>query len=217
MREARAQRLAGERLHLAAETPDGVLQEPVDQERDVLATLGERRDHELDDAQPVIEVLAEAPRPDAGLQVLVGRSDQADVHPDRRVTADALHFLLLDRAQELRLGLERHVADLVEEERAAVRGLELALAPGDRAGERAPLVAEELALDELLAERRAVHLDERLRAARAAVAERVGHELLPRTARAADEHRDVGVGDLVDGLEEASHGRAPPDDLLEAE
>src|SRR5439155_2580690 len=130
---------------------------------------------------------AEAPRPDAGLQVLVGRGDQPDVHPDRRVTADALHLLLLDRAQELGLGLERHVADLVEEERAAVRGLELALAPGDRAGERAPLVAEELALDQLLAERRAVHLDQRLRAPRAPVVDRVGDELLPRAARAADE------------------------------
>src|SRR2546430_6294758 len=48
------------------------------------------------------------------------------------------------------------------------------------------------------------------------ILERVRDQLLPRAARAADEHRDVGVGDLVDGLEEAPHGRAPPDDLLEA-
>ena len=56
---------------------------------------------------------------------------------------------------------ERHVADLVEEERAAVRGLELADAPLVGAGERAALVAEELALEELVRDRRAVERDER--------------------------------------------------------
>ena len=46
----------------------------------------------------------------------------------RRVTvlADALVFALLEQAQELGLDFQRQVADLVEEERAAVRGAHLA-------------------------------------------------------------------------------------------
>src|SRR6185503_361015 len=118
-------------------------------------------------------------------------------------------------AEELRLRLERHVAALVEEERAAVRRLELPFAPRDRTRERALLVAEELALDQLARERRAVHLDERLRPARPAIVERVRDQLLPRPALAADQHRDVGVGDAIDGLEELPHDRARADELLE--
>ena len=54
----------------------------------------------------------------------------------------------------------RHVADLVEEERAAVGELELAGAVAVRAGEGAAGVAEELALEQLGRDRRAVERDE---------------------------------------------------------
>ena len=105
---------------------------------------------ELDDPQAVVEVLAEAARrATAASRSWLVAARSAHVDADRLVAADALELLLLQRAQELRLRLERHVADLVEEERAAVGGLELALAARDRAGERAALVAEELALDQL--------------------------------------------------------------------
>jgi HlyD family secretion protein len=53
------------------------------------------------------------------------------------------------------------VPDLVEEERAAVGGLEQAGARGLGVGEGAALVAEQLGLDQVLGQRGAVHLDER--------------------------------------------------------
>ena len=53
------------------------------------------------------------------------------------------------------------VADLVEEEGAAVGQLEAALLAAGRAGEGALLVAEQLGLEQGLGERRAVHRDER--------------------------------------------------------
>ena len=60
----------------------------------------------------------------------------------------------------------RHLADLVEEDGAAVGGLEQAALLLPRVGERAPLVAEQLALEQLLGQRRAGDVDERPRAAR---------------------------------------------------
>ena len=60
----------------------------------------------------------------------------------------------------------RHLGDLVEEQRAAVRQLERARPPRDRAGERALLVAEQLGLEQRVGNRRAVERDERLRRAR---------------------------------------------------
>ena len=65
----------------------------------------------------------------------------------------------------------RHLADLVEEHRAAVGGFEQALLLHARIGERAALVAEELALEQLLGQRRAGDVHERPRRAIAARSE----------------------------------------------
>ena len=73
-----------------------------------------------------IEILAELPRRHRRLQVPVRRRDDAHVDLQRRRAADALEPLLLERAQNLRLQRQRQIADFVEEQRAAVRQLELA-------------------------------------------------------------------------------------------
>ena len=86
----------------------------------------------------------------------VGRGDQADVDPDRLGAADAHELALLEHAQQLDLHLERQLADLVEEQRAAVGQLELADLARVRAGERPPLVAEQLGLQDLGRDRGAV-------------------------------------------------------------
>ena len=106
--------------------------------------LAQRRQHERDDVQPVEEILAERAGPGRRLQVAVRRGNQPEVHPHRPRAADALELPLLQRAQQLRLQRERQLADLVEEERAAVGQLHLALLEADRAGERPLLVAEQL-------------------------------------------------------------------------
>ena len=89
-------------------------------------------------------------------EVAVGGRDDPDVDLDRLRRADGQDLLRLDRAQQLRLEPERHVADLVEEDRAAPRAAEEALLRRDRAGERAAHVAEELALEQVLRDRGAV-------------------------------------------------------------
>src|SRR5205085_8868500 len=101
------------------------------------------------------------------LEVLVRRRDDADVHFHGARRAEALDFAFLEHAQDLGLRLRAHVADLVEEDRAAVALLELADLLLRCAGERSLLVAEELRLDQLLGNRRAVHLHEALAAAQA--------------------------------------------------
>ncbi len=73
-----------------------------------------------------------------------------------------------------------HVADFVEEDRAVVGLLELADLLLGRAGERALLVAEQLRLDQLLGDRRAVDLHEPLAAAQAVAVDRARDQLLAR-------------------------------------
>src|SRR5207244_2581023 len=187
VRAERAVRVGGQGLRLPLETRRGRGEGVLDQERQVLGPLAQRRERDRDDVQAVVEVLAEAPRLHLGLEVLVGGGEDADVDLERAVAAHPFELALLEHAQDLRLRLERHVADLVEEERAAGGDLELPLARRDRPGDGALPVAEEPALDQLARERSAVHLDERLRAPGAVVVERVGDQLLAGAARAADE------------------------------
>ena len=109
--------------------------------------------------------------------------------------ADRPHLLLLEHAQELHLQAHRHVADLVQQQRAAVRGLEQAFVGAMRARERALLVTEQLGLEQILGHRAAVDRDERALLARARAMDRARHELLAGARFARDQHARVGARD----------------------
>ena len=57
-------------------------------------------------------------------EVPVGRRNDADVHADVRRAADAPERLLFEKPEQLGLQRRRHLADLVEEDRALVGLLE---------------------------------------------------------------------------------------------
>ncbi len=116
------------------------------QKRNILRPFAQRRQVDLHHVEAVIEVLAERPLGDQAFEVAVGGGDDAHVHLDALRAADALETPLLEYAQQLGLHGQRHVADLVEENGAAVGHLEAAAALADGAGEGALLVAEQLAL-----------------------------------------------------------------------
>ena len=131
------------------------------------------------------------------------------------LAADRPVLALLQHAQQLGLQERRHLADLVEHQRAAARQLEQADLVLQRAGERALLVAEELRLDQVLRNRRAVDLDERALGAQAAQVQRVGDQFLAGAVLALDQ--DVGVArrHRFDELEELAHLLALADDVRE--
>ena len=75
---------------------------------------------------------------------------------ERLGPADALELVLLQDAEDLGLRRQGQLADLVEEDRAPGGALEPAGLLAVGAGERAPLVAEQLALDQALGQGAAV-------------------------------------------------------------
>src|SRR5262249_55155491 len=89
------------------------------------------------------------------------RRDDAHLHLLRFVATDGAHFARLERAEEHRLDIDGQLADLVEEQGAAVRRLERAEARVRGARERSAPGTEELAREELARDRSAVHGDER--------------------------------------------------------
>ena len=132
--------------------------------------------------------------------------DDAHVGAALLAAAHALERALLEHAQQLHLHVEAHVADLVQEQRAAVGELEAADARGQRARESALLVAEQLALEQLARNRAAVDGHERPPRARRKIVNAPCDELLAATGLAANQYRAVVTRDLPHQLVEPVDG-----------
>src|SRR5262249_27815387 len=158
----------------------------VDEQRDVLLPLAQRWDDDLDAVDTEEQVLAEAAGGDLALQVTVRGADQPEVGPPLACGADAVEGPRVEHAQELRLDLPDHLADLVEEQRPAVGHLDEPWLLVAGARERAALVAEELALQQRRRHGRAVQVDERLRRARREPVRVLRQQLLADAALALD-------------------------------
>src|SRR5690606_28575104 len=106
-------------------------------------------------------------------------------------------------------------ADLVEKERSARRELEPALARGQRAGERALLVTEQLAFEQLGRDRAAIHGDERTVTARRMVVNVARDDLLASPGLAAQLHGRLPRRDAQDHLPHGLHRGAAADQRAE--
>ena len=112
------------------------------QQRQILLALRQARHLDLHHRKPVIQILAKMFFGDGGAQIVIGGRDHAHIHLARGQRSHALHFLVLQHAQQLGLRRQRHVADFVQEQRAAVSVFEQSGFIVRRAGERPPHVAE---------------------------------------------------------------------------
>jgi len=130
--------------------------------RDVFAAVAQRREFDVGAFDAEVEVLSEAAGGDFVFEVFVGGADEADVDLARFIGADADDLAVFEDAEELGLHGEWHVAEFVEEERAAVGVFEDALSFAIGAGEGAFGVAEEFAFEEAFALSGAVEGDEAL-------------------------------------------------------
>src|ERR1051325_1088127 len=133
---------------------------------------------------------------------------------DDAVASNRTILALLQHSKELRLQVRRHLANLVEEQRAALRHFEQTLFVERRAGERALLVAEQLRFDQILRDRGAVDLDERPLRPLAVVMNGVGDQLLAGSVLALNQDVRLAGGDAFDELEQLLHLLALADDVL---
>ena len=131
----------------------GLVEEVAGEDGDVLEALAQRREADGDDVEAVEQVFPELPGADRLAQVRgawrrrCGRWPGSGCRPPTVVNSPSW-----STRRRPGLGLGGHVADLVEEERAAGGLLEPALGAVHGAGEGAPLVAEQLALDQFAGE-----------------------------------------------------------------
>ena len=191
-------------------------EEPLGEHRDIHLALAQGRQPDGERIDTVVQVFAEATIADELLEWAVGRGNEPEVHRDRFVPAQPFESSLLEHAQQLGLGDEGQVPDLVEEQRSVARQLEPSWLPVVRAGEGALFVAEDLGLEERVRQRGAVdRLQLRLRAP-AQLVDHACDDFLARPGRPEDQHRDVGLGGRADPLEDDQHLLVAADHFAEA-
>ena len=122
-----------------------------------------------------------------------------------RRAPDRIDLALLQRAQQLDLGVHRQFADFVEEQRAAVGLGELADVLFVGAGEGALLVAEQDRFDEVFRQRAAVDGDERLAAPIGAALDGARQQFLADARFALDEHGNVRFRGALGEPQRARH------------
>src|SRR5229473_3563189 len=125
----------------ADRAPD-VLQKCVGEEGNVRRPLPQRRQANVEDVQAIVQILAERATIHRLSEVPVRRSDDANVGLQKTRATQSLKLALLQHAQKLCLGGQAHLADLVEEQYATSRQLDLSGLGLLRAGKRPTLVAE---------------------------------------------------------------------------
>ena len=149
------------------------------------------------------------------IEILVRRTDDPHIDLHRLAAADPLDDLVLQEAQQLDLHRQRHIADFVEKQRAAIGAFDPADILLHRAGEGPLLVAEELAFEQCLGDGGAVDRDERRRGAPAQLVDRLRQQLLAGAALAEQQYRNVGRRDLFDVAQHLQHFRAARDDSVD--
>ncbi len=172
----------------------------------VTGALAQRRHPQFDHVDAVIQVVAEAAIVGQLAQVLVRGRENARVHRNFGRRAHRAHRFFLDGAQQLDLHGQRQLGHFVQEQGAAVRGLEQARLVGMGAGEAALLVAEEFAFHQLGRDGAAVDRHERPGRTRALFVDGARHQLLAYARLAQDVHRRLAAGHLGDGVAQGGHG-----------
>jgi hypothetical protein len=195
-----------------SQPPCDPLQLLLGEQHHVAATFAQRRHAKLNHFQSIEEIRPEAALAHRRRQVAVARRQDPRLHGEGARAPDALELPVFEHPEELRLELQGQLAELVEQESSLRRQLEAACPPAARSGEGAPLVAEELALDQAGRERGAVDVNEGTGAARGALVDDPGDQPLARSGLAGEQHRRAHRRNRLDLLPEPPGRRARSSD-----
>src|SRR4051812_17901612 len=92
--------------------------------RNVFRAVTQRGHGDRDDTDAVIKVFAKSLLAHCGVKIAIGSSDHTRVDGDLLCASDRTHGTFLQHAQYLHLHGYAHLADLIEEDGAAIRNFE---------------------------------------------------------------------------------------------
>ena len=120
----------------------------VDQDRQVVHSLAQRRDLDGHLRHTKIEVFSKCAAVDGVAKIHVRREQRAHVHLAAAACSYGPNLLVFEHAQQLRLHRRAHFADFVEQQRTAIGLDEDAVGGTIRSRERASDVTEQLAFQQ---------------------------------------------------------------------
>ena len=150
--------------------------------------FAQRRHVNVEDIEPVIEIVAQLTGGDSVVRNFVGGGEHTHVDCGFHFASQAAQLVIFEHTQQFCLRSHGHLANFVEQDRAAFGQLEAAGAPFQRSGEGAFFVAEDLAFDQRFGNGCAVDGDERPVAARTQLMNSAGDEFLASAAGSGNQH-----------------------------
>ena len=156
-------------------------QEMFHEERNVVATLAQRRQLNRNHVQAIEQIFAKRAGRDHPGEVRVRGGNHTHIHLDRLIVADALELPLLQGTQQLHLQRRARRPDFVQKERSLVCLLESTLSCRGCAGKRTSDVTEQLCFEQRFRYRAAVQRDEAVCAPRTVVMNRTRDDFFARS------------------------------------
>src|SRR5262249_11198696 len=150
------------------------------------------------DIDSIIEVFSERPLLDHILQILVRRSEDANIDLSRLRRSDRDERSLLNHPQEFHLHARRGISNFIQEEGSSVCNLEETFLVLHGSRERPLHVSEQFGIEQVVVERGAVLRHEDLILARRIVVDRLRNELFTGTVLSLNENRAFAVTDLIE-------------------
>jgi hypothetical protein len=185
------------------------------QKRDIHQPLPEWRDLHGQYINAIKQILPKPVFQHHIAKILIGGGDYPCIDGDFLEAADAPDQAILQYPKDFGLGTGRHIADLIEEDGSVACRLEQAgFAFFSRPGEGAVYIAEQLAFDKLLGQRRTVDGDERARPA-AFKMQGPGKQLLAGAALTGNLYDCPGVGNLPGKGDDIVQRRALAEKIIE--
>ena len=181
------------------------------EKRDVFFSFPERRQAHGNDIEAEKQILAEQALSHHLAQIAMGRGNDTHIDLLRLETTDGDDLAFLQHAQQSRLRIERHIANLVEKQAAAIGLLEPPLLARHGAGESALLMAEQFAFNQIARHGGHVYRNKRLGAAFAILVQGARDQFLAGTGITGDHDRKVGAHQARQGFVYFLHCRRAAD------
>lgn len=207
--------LVADGVNLFAGRGTVVCQEGSDKQGKIVSTLAECGQLDASDADSVQEILAESLLERFLSQVPVGGREESNINPPELRLSDWHDGVLLEHAEERRLNSNGQFADFVEEEGSSASCFEQSLLILNGSGERPASMSEQLAGGQFVAESAAIECEEGAVSASAEFVNRTGHEFLTRAGLPFDQDGGLDAGQLLDELEDLTHGLGFSEHVLE--
>src|ERR1019366_10232283 len=184
------------------------IQEVLCEQRNVCAPLTKGRNYYMENVEAVVKILPEPAFANPFRKISIGCGKYPDIEADLLIPPEPLYFPLLKDAEELGLGGNRHIADLIEKDRALLRSFKLAGSGLYGPGKCASRMPKKLSFQQCFRNRAAIYRDERAAGTVACAVNFTSHNLFAGSRLAFDQHCAVTGGDQSHCIGHRSHSVA---------